>query len=131
MLLWRGSFRKCLARLLAALTTPGSMPLGPAPQKVLRKPITGKGSVDPAPGGSLLGVGLGLLPGNPAEGLCLREAERRRRGHWGAHVAWAGCDHGRWQAPTGHRHRVLGSQGPKRTVERKGMVWKWTLRGSW
>lgn len=126
MLLGRGPFLKCLARLLAALTTPGSMPPGPAPQKVLSKPIIGKGMVEPAPGGSLLGVGLGLLPGNPAEGLCLREA-----GHRGARVAWTSCDRGRWQAPTSRRHQVPGSQGPKRTVEQKGMVRKWTLRGSW
>lgn len=104
------------------------MPLGPAPQKVLSKPITGKGRVEPAPGVSLLGVGLGLLPGNPAEGLCLHEAERRQWGCRGVRVAWASCDRGRWQVPTRHRHRVPGSQGPKHTVERKGMVRKWTLR---
>lgn len=66
----------------------------------------------------------------PKDCVCVRQSAVGG-GTGGAHVTWAGCDHGRWQVPTGHRHRVLGSQGPKRTVERKGMVWKWTLRGSW
>lgn len=70
MLLRRGSAQKRLARPLATPATPGSMPLGLAPQEVLGKPITGK--VEAAPGGSLLGVGLGLLPGDPDEGLCLQ-----------------------------------------------------------
>lgn len=70
MLLKRRSAQKRLTRPLAVPATPGSMPLGPAPQEVLGKPITGK--VEPAPGGSLLGTGLGLLTGDPDEGLCLQ-----------------------------------------------------------